>query len=65
MATIGAMMPKTRFAVAVSAFPVPRSLVANSSGVKAYSTAYMMLEVKLKAQFQPSRLGESVAVVEQ
>ena len=32
MAIIGAMIPKTLFAVAVSAFPVPRSLVGKTSG---------------------------------
>jgi hypothetical protein len=33
MATIGAMMPKTRFADAVMALPVPRSFVGKISGV--------------------------------
>lgn len=65
MATIGAMMPNTLFALAVIAFPVPRSLVANISGVYAYKTAYMMLLMKLYAQFQPSSAFESSAVVEQ
>lgn len=46
-AMIGAMMPKMRFAVAVIAFPVPRSFVGNSSGVSAYKTPYIMLLVKL------------------
>jgi hypothetical protein len=41
------MMPKTRFAVAVIAFPVPLSFVGNSSGVMVYKTPYMMLLVKL------------------
>ncbi|KAI2475349.1 hypothetical protein Ptr902_13196 [Pyrenophora tritici-repentis] len=50
MATIGAMIPNTRFALAVTAFPVPRSLVAKISGVYAYSTAYMIFDMKLKAQ---------------
>lgn len=57
------MIPKTRFAVAVSALPVPRCGVTNVSGVYAYSTAYMTLLVKLYAQFQPSRLALSSAVV--
>lgn len=58
------MMPKTRLHVAVRAFPVPLCGVGNSSGVKPYSTAYMTLLVKLKAQFQPSRDRESSAVVD-
>lgn len=58
------MIPKTRFAVAASAFPVPRSFVANTSGVYAYSTAYMILLKKLYAQFQPNRPLELDAVVE-
>lgn len=33
MATIGAMIPKMRFALAVIAFPVPRSFVGKISGV--------------------------------
>ena len=33
MATMGAMMPKTRLADAVMALPVPRSLVGKISGV--------------------------------
>lgn len=65
MATIGAMIPNTLFALAVIAFPVPRSFVANVSGVYAYSTAYMMLLIKLYAQFQPSSAPELSAVVEQ
>jgi hypothetical protein len=65
IATIGAMMPNTLFALAVIAFPVPRSLVAKISGVYAYNTAYMMLLMKLYAQFQPSSAFESSAVVEQ
>jgi hypothetical protein len=36
MATMGAMMPKMRFADAVMAFPVPRSLVGKISGVYEY-----------------------------
>lgn len=58
------MMPKTRLHVALRAFPVPLCGVGNSSGVKLYNTAYMMLLVKLKAQFQPRRLCESRAVVD-
>ena len=56
--------PQIRFPVAVKAFPVPLSLVGNSSGVMAYSTPYMMLLVKLYAQFHPSRELELRAVVE-
>jgi hypothetical protein len=37
-------MPKTRFAVAARALPVPRSLVGKTSGVYAYNTAYMTFE---------------------
>src|SRR5690242_19114492 len=59
------MIPNTRFALAVIALPVPLSLVAKISGVYAYSTAYIMLLMKLYAQFQPSRALESSAVVEQ
>lgn len=58
------MIPKMRLHVAVSALPVPRCGVGNSSGVKPYSTAYMTLLVKLKAQFQPSNDSELSAVVE-
>lgn len=36
MATIGAIMPNTRFADAVMALPVPRSFVGKISGVYAY-----------------------------
>lgn len=64
MATIGAMMPKMRFADAVIAFPVPLSLVGKISGVYEYSTAYMILLMKLNAQFHPSRASEVSAVVE-
>ena len=58
------MIPNTRFAVAVSAFPVPRSLVGKISGVYPYSTAYIMLEEKLKAHCHPRRASEVKAVVE-
>ena len=58
------MIPKMRFAVAVIAFPVPRSLVGNSSGVMAYRTPYMMLLVKLYAQFHPRSALELRAVVD-
>ena len=58
------MIPKIRFADAVRAFPVPRSFVGKSSGVRAYRTPYMMLLVKLYAQFQPSNAFEFLAVVE-
>lgn len=58
------MIPKIRLHVALKAFPVPLCGVGNSSGVKLYSTAYMTLLVKLKAQFQPKRDCEFNAVVE-
>jgi hypothetical protein len=58
------MIPKMRLQVAVRALPVPLCGVGNSSGVKLYSTAYMTLLVKLKAQFQPRRDCELRAVVE-
>lgn len=58
------MTPQIRFPVAVKELPVPLSLVGNSSGVMAYSTPYMILLVKLYAQFQPSRALEFRAVVE-
>lgn len=35
MAIIGAKIPNMRFELAVKAFPVPRSWVGNTSGVKA------------------------------
>ena len=41
------IMPKILFAVAVIALPVPLSFVGNNSGVRAYSTPYMTLLVKL------------------
>ena len=47
IAIIGAMIPNTRFADAVNAFPVPRSFVRKISGVYAYSTAERMLLMKL------------------
>lgn len=40
---IGAMIPKTLFAVAVNALPVPRSFVGKISGVYAYRTAYLYI----------------------
>jgi len=40
-AMMGAIMPKTRFPVAVSPFPVPRSFVGNNSGDMAYRTPYI------------------------
>ena len=58
------MIPNTRLQVAVKAFPVPLCGVGNSSGVKPYRTAYMILLLKLKAQFQPRSDLESVAVVD-
>jgi hypothetical protein len=58
------MIPNILFAVATIAFPVPRSLVGNNSGVSAYRTPYMTLLVKLYAQFQPRRALEVRAVVE-
>jgi hypothetical protein len=57
------MIPNTRFALAVTAFPVPLSLVTNTSGVYAYRTAYITLLTKLYAQFQPSKAEEECAVV--
>jgi hypothetical protein len=62
--TLTAMIPNTRLHVALRAFPVPLCGVGNSSGVKLYSTAYMTLLQKLKAQFQPKRDCEFRAVVE-
>ena len=59
-----AMTPKMRFDVAVSALPVPLWGVGNSSGVYPYSTAYMVLLQKLKAQFQPRSCWLVVAVVD-
>jgi hypothetical protein len=59
-----AMIPNMRLHVAVSALPVPRCGVGNSSGVKPYSTAYMILLVKLYAQFQPNKPSDVTAVVE-
>jgi hypothetical protein len=56
--------PQIRFPVAVKAFPVPLSLVGNSSGVMAYRTPYMILLVKLYAQFHTSRELELRDVVE-
>lgn len=58
------MIPKIRLAVAVMAFPVPLSLVGNSSGVIAYRTPYITLLVKLYAQFHPRSEFEERAVVE-
>jgi len=55
---------KDSVAVAVKAFPVPRSLVKKVSGVYAYKTANMTLLQKLNAQFQPSSDPEPRAVVE-
>lgn len=63
MATTGAIIPNTRFALAVTAFPVPRSLVTNTSGVYAYKTAYITLLTKLYAQFHPSSAEEEWLVV--
>jgi hypothetical protein len=60
-----AMIPNTLFAVAVKAFPVPRSFVGNISGVYAYKTAYIMFEKKLNAHCQPRSAAEVFAVVEQ
>jgi hypothetical protein len=59
-----AMIPKTRFAVAVNAFPVPLSFVGKISGVYAYRTAYIILLKKLNAQFHPSNEADVRAVVE-
>lgn len=58
------MIPKTRFALATKAFPVPLSFVGNNSGVIAYSTPYITLLVKLYAQFQPRSALDVRAVVE-
>lgn len=58
------MTPKTRFALAVIAFPVPLSFVGNNSGESAYKTPYITLLVKLYPQFQPRRALEVRAVVE-
>ncbi len=58
-----AIIPKTRFAVAVNAFPVPLSFVGKISGVYAYNTAYMTLLQKLNAQFHPSKAALFKAVV--
>lgn len=60
----GAMTPNTLFAVAVSEFPVPLCFVGKSSGVMAYKTPYIILLVKLYAQFHPRRLFELRAVVD-
>ncbi len=49
------MIPKMRLHVAARALPVPRCGVGKISGVYPYSTAYMTLLQKLKAQFQPRR----------
>lgn len=57
------MMPKIRFAAATMALPVPLSFVGNSSGERAYSTPYMMLDVKLYPQFHPKRALDVRAVV--
>ena|ERR1700742_3692621 len=59
-----AIIPKTRFAVAVRAFPVPRSFVGKISGVNPYSTAYIILDEKLKAHCQPRRAADVRAVVD-
>ena len=58
------MIPKTRFAMATSALPVPRSFVGKSSGDSAYNTPYMMLLVKEYAQFHPSNASDVRAVVD-
>jgi hypothetical protein len=65
MATIGAIIPNTRFALAVTALPVPLCLVSKISGVYAYKTAYITLLTKLYAQFQPNNAEEECAVVVQ
>lgn len=49
-ATMGAIIPKIRFAVAASPFPVPRFLVWNSSGVIAYKTPYMICGTCYRAE---------------
>jgi hypothetical protein len=58
------MIPNILFEHAVRAFPVPLSFVAKISGVYAYSTAYMTLEEKEYAQFQPRRALEVEARVD-
>ena len=47
----------------VTALPVPLSFVGKISGVYEYNTAYMIFDMKLYAQFQPSKDAEFNAVV--
>jgi len=56
--------PNILFAEAVMALPVPLSFVGKSSGVIAYRTPYIMLLVKLYAQFHPSSAFDVRAVVD-